>query len=106
MLKKSFICGFNINTLNKSQVLKLTQEMVPVINDIGKRYCGQIEFVSWPYLIEARVVAVANTECKYSFEPSGEESSTCKLDDKVIKMPMMPEDVVNWNLQENDIRTR
>ena len=87
-------------------MLKLTQEMVPDINDIEKLYFGQIEFVSWPYLIEARVVAVANTECKYSFEPSCKESSTCKLDDKVIKMPMMPEDVVNWNLQENDIRTR
>ena len=87
-------------------MLKLTQEMVPDINDIEKLYFGQIEFVSWPYLIEARVVAVANTECKYSFEPSGEEGSTCKLDDKVIKMPMMPADVVNWSLQEKNIRTR
>jgi hypothetical protein len=96
MLEKSFIRGFNINTLNESQMLKLTQEMLPDVNDIGKRYSRKIFFVSWPHLIEARVVAVANTEWKYRFEPSGEESSaTCKLNEKAIKMPMMPEDLVN-----------
>jgi hypothetical protein len=55
------------------------------------------------------VVAVANTECKYSFEIEsfGEGGSvTYKLDGEIRKMPMMPRDVDDWRLQEKEIRTR
>jgi hypothetical protein len=98
-----------MNTLNESQVLSLVQETVPDINDIGNRYCGQTVFVSWPHLQEALVVAVANTECKYSFEIEsfGEGGSVnYKLDGEIRKMPMLPRDVDDWRLQEKEIRTR
>ncbi|XP_032782787.2 5'-3' exoribonuclease 1 isoform X1 [Daphnia magna] len=108
-LKKSSICVFNMNTLNESLVLTLVQDSVPDIHDFGKRYCGNAVFVSWPHLQEARVVAVASTECKYSFEIEsfGEGGSVnYKIDGEVRKMPMTPRDVDEWHLHEKEIRTR
>lgn len=98
-----------MNTLNESMVLTLLQDTVPDIHDIAKRYCGSTVFVSWPHLQEARVVAIASPECKYSFEIEsfGEGGSvTYKLDGEIRKMPMTPRDVDEWHLHEKEIRTR
>ena len=108
-MKKSSICVFNMNTLNESQILTLVQETVPDIDDIGQRYCGQTVFVSWPHLVEARVVAVANTEAKYSFEIDsfGEGGSVnYKLDGAIRKIPMTPRDVDDWRMHEKEIKSR
>lgn len=98
-----------MNTLNESQVLTLIQETVPDIDDIGRRYCSQTVFVSWPHLTEARVLAVASTEFKYSFEIDsfGEGGGVnYKLDGAIRKSPMTPRDVDDWRMQEKEIKNR
>lgn len=98
-----------MNTLNESQILTLVQDTVPDVEDVGGRYCGQTIFVSWPHLQEARVVAVANNEVKYSFEidSTGEDGGVySKVDGAIRKSAMTKRDVDEWLLQEKEIRTR
>lgn len=98
-----------MNTLNESQILKLTNDTVPDIEEIGGSYCGQTVFVSWPHLQEARVLSVANTQVKFSYEiESTDEDGS--VNDKVYgairKSVMTKRDVDEWRLQEKEIRTR
>lgn len=98
-----------MNTLNESQILTLKQDVEPDINDIAGRYCGHTIYVSWPHLVEARVVSVASNEVKYTFEVESYNeggSVNYKMDGQLQKITMTPRDVNEWRLQEKEIRNK
>lgn len=96
-----------MNTLNESQILTLLQETAPDIDVIGQSYCGKSIYVSWPHLMEARVVAIANKEIKYSVEmDTCGENTNAAMDGAIRKTSMTPRDVDEWKMQEKEIRTR
>lgn len=97
-----------MNTLNESQILTLINDVVPDIDDVARRYCGQSIYVSWPHLQEARVVSVATTEVKYTIdvETNEEGGVSYKTDGQIQKIPMTPRDADEWRLKEKEIRTR
>ena len=52
---------------NESMIVSVVQEPIdqePDVEELGRRLCGRTLFVSWPHMIEARVVAVSSNEIK------------------------------------------
>ncbi len=108
-LKKSSVTVFNMATLNESQILTLIGETDPDVDVIGPSYCGQTVFVSWPHLMEARVVAVASIDTKYSFDVDSYMEGggiIYKTDGSFRKTHMTPRDVDEWRMNEKDIKGR
>lgn len=106
-LKKSQICVFNMNTLHESMILSLTDQNVPDINDIGPSFCGRTIFVGWPHLVEARVVAVASRDTKYSLETDTNGEPIVTHDKPVVhKIEMTSRDVNEWRICEKEIKSK
>uniref|UniRef100_A0A8C2ADB8 5'-3' exoribonuclease 1 n=1 Tax=Cyprinus carpio TaxID=7962 RepID=A0A8C2ADB8_CYPCA len=72
--KKSGVMVFQQSSRGENMILEIlaSQEMVQV--DVAALVLGKSLFVSWPHLMEARVVAVSDGETKFSLdEPSGSQ---------------------------------
>uniref|UniRef100_A0A8C2DV23 5'-3' exoribonuclease 1 n=1 Tax=Cyprinus carpio TaxID=7962 RepID=A0A8C2DV23_CYPCA len=73
--KKSGVMVFQQSSRGENMILEIlaSQEMVQV-EDVAALVLGKSLFVSWPHLMEARVVAVSDGETKFSLdEPSGSQ---------------------------------
>lgn len=108
-LKKSSVTVFHMSTLNESQILTLIHDPDPDVDDIARRYCGGSVYVNWPHLLEARVVAVASTQVKYSFEIDSYTEGggvVYKTNGGIRKTEMTPRDVDEWRLSEKEIKNR
>uniref|UniRef100_A0A8C1Q3F3 5'-3' exoribonuclease 1 n=1 Tax=Cyprinus carpio TaxID=7962 RepID=A0A8C1Q3F3_CYPCA len=71
--KKSGVMVFQQSSRGENMILEIlaSQEMV---EDVAALVLGKSLFVSWPHLMEARVVAVSDGETKFSLdEPSGSQ---------------------------------
>ena len=95
-----------MNTLNESQIVSLLQDTVPDLDVVARRICGQIVFVGWPHLVEARVVAVANNQVKYNIETNVFLEGISKNDIIVTKLELTTREVDDWRASERDIRNR
>lgn len=69
------------------------------IADLAKRYCGQSIFVSWPHLLEARVVSVSNQELKFTIDSQTENPT-------IEKIVMTHKDFDDWRSTEKEIRNK
>uniref|UniRef100_A0A8C1Q5Z7 5'-3' exoribonuclease 1 n=1 Tax=Cyprinus carpio TaxID=7962 RepID=A0A8C1Q5Z7_CYPCA len=72
--KKSGVMVFQQSSRGENMILEIlaSQEMVQV-EDVAALVLGKSLFVSWPHLMEARVVAVSDGETKLVYEPSGSQ---------------------------------
>ena len=109
MLKKGNVTVFNMATLNESQILTLSPDPDVDVDQIGPNYCGQVIYVSWPHLLEARVVAVASPEVKYSLEVDSYMEGggvVYKSTGDFHRKSMTPRDADEWHMTEKEIRNR
>ena len=97
-----------MNTLNESQIISLLQDdTVADVDLVAHQYCGQTIFIGWPHLVEARVVAVASSEVKYSLEVNANSSEGVPAKDNVIKkVQLTTREFDDWRASERDIKNR
>ena len=96
-----------MNTLNESQIITLLpQDSVPELDVVARQICGQTVFIGWPHLVEARVVAVANNQLKYSLVINESSDGVVKEDNAVTKVQLTTREVDDWRASERDIKNR
>lgn len=96
-----------MNTLNESQIISLLpEENPPDVDVLARRICGQTVFIGWPHLIEARVVAVANKQVKYSLEMNVSCEGVSKGDNSISKVQSTARETEDWHATERDIKIR
>ena len=111
-LKKSGVIVFNMASQNESQIIKILQEPVeqePDVEELGRRLCGRTIFVSWPHLIEARIVAVSSSEVKCGYEVDSYLEGggvVYKLEQPAKTTQLNQKDADVWRQTEKEIRTR
>ena len=93
-------------------IVSVVQDLVdqePDVEELGRRLCGRSLFVSWPYMIEARVVAVSSSEIKigYDGESYFEGSAVVYEMDQPLKTTQLNlSDAEKWRQDEKEIRMR
>ena len=96
-----------MNTLNESQIITLLpQDSVPELDVVARQICGHTVFIGWPHLVEARVVAVANNQLKYSLVINESSDGVVKEDNAVTKVQLTTREVDDWRASERDIKNR
>uniref|UniRef100_A0AAG5CS45 Uncharacterized protein n=1 Tax=Anopheles atroparvus TaxID=41427 RepID=A0AAG5CS45_ANOAO len=71
VLKEARVKIFNFPSKNDSMVIHVDQPTPPDTAALAKRLLGKIVYVSWPHLLEAKVVRVADN--KSTYEPNATE---------------------------------
>lgn len=64
-LKKAGVRVFQYNSRSENMIVKVKEFESKDIEDLAKKIVGKNVHVDWPYLVEAKVISVANEEVKF-----------------------------------------